>query len=549
MKTKTLKYITACLVSCGIVAAVTSCADWDDHYDPTTAQTANAQLTLWKQLQQNPQLSDFCQVLQQTKVFRNHKKTAVSYADLLDQGQTFTLVAPVNNSFNRDSLLQLVQTNQGDSIVEKTFIMNHLSRSTTSLGSEAASSPSVMLMLNSKHLAGNSQAIEGVAVTTPNIHARNGILHVALRPMPYRQNLYEALSFEPQLSSIGAMLRQYEHDRFDPDASVSAGIVEGVPVYVDSVVVEENTLLQRIGYINAEDSTYWVLAPTQQAWQKAFDEAAQYFQYDETVLKRDSIQQFWTLRALLDDAVFNYTEQQSPTDSLISVPYRANRNYNTTRRHVYHRFLKPFEPGGILYNTTQIPCSNGILYTTDQWPFSPTETYLRELWSEAEQVQYITADKDCSYNIRRLAADSISESGYLQIIPRTATANWDLTMRVNNTLSGTYDICAIILPKAVANPNNPDLKPNKFKATISYVDMEGKTQTFNCNNTQFQNDPLRVDTVVIAEAFQFPTCNYDQNDIKVTVKLQCSILARETSRYAREMFLDCIYLRPRKVNN
>ena len=122
-------------------------------------------------------------------------------------------------------------------------------------------------------------------------------------------------------------------------------------------------------------------------------------------------------------------------------------------------------------------------------------------------------------------------------------------MRVNNTLSGTYDICAIILPKTVANPNNPDLKPNKFKATISYVDMEGKTQTFNCNNTQFQNDPLRVDTVVIAEAFQFPTCNYDQNDIKVTVKLQCSILARETSRYAREMFLDCIYLRPRKVNN
>ena len=58
--------------------------------------------------------------------------------------------------------------------------------------------------------------------------------------------------------------------------------------------------------------------------------------------------------------------------------------------------------------------------------------------------------------------------------------------------------------------------------------------------------PLRVDTVVLAEAFQFPACNYDQNDIKVTVKLQCSILARETSRYAREMYLDCIYLRPRK---
>ena len=544
MITKLVKYIFACSVCCCITAALNSCAEWDDHYNPTDSQEAAAQQTLWKQLQQNPQLSDFCQVLQQTKVFRHHKKTAVSYADLLDQGQTFTLVAPVNGSFNRDSLLQLVQTNQGDSIVEKTFVMNHLSRSTTSLGTTSAASK--LLMLNAKHLVGDNHEIEGVSVTTPNIHARNGILHITSRPLPYRQNLYEAFSLMPQLSTIGAMLRQYEQDRFDPDASVSAGIVEGVPVYVDSVVIEQNTLLQRIGLIDAEDSTYWVLAPTQQAWQKAYDEATQYFQYDEKVLKRDSIQQFWSLRALLDDAVFNLSEQASPEDSLVSVPYRLNRNYNTTHRQVFHRFLKPFMPGGILYDTTPIACSNGILYTTNTWPFTPTETYFRELWSEAEQIQYITTDKDCSYNIRRLAADSISESGYLQIIPRTATSNWELTFRVNNTLRGTYDVCAIILPKAVSNPTNPDLKPNKFKATISYVDLEGATQTFNCNNTQFQNDPLRVDTVVLAEAFQFPACNYDQNDIKVTVKLQCSILARETSRYAREMYLDCIYLRPRK---
>ena len=68
---------------------------------------------------------------------------------------------------------------------------------------------------------------------------------------------------------------------------------------------------------------------------------------------------------------------------------------------------------------------------------------------------------------------------------------------------------------------------------------------FNCDNTQFQSDPARVDTVVLAEAFHFPTCNYDQNEVKVTLKLQCSILARETSRFSREMYLDCIYLRPR----
>jgi hypothetical protein len=142
-------------------------------------------------------------------------------------------------------------------------------------------------------------------------------------------------------------------------------------------------------------------------------------------------------------------------------------------------------------------------------------------------------------------ADSISEDAYLQIIPTTSTSNWDMTFRLTNTLSGTYDVCVVILPKSVSNSVNPDVKPCKFKATLNYVDLDGKSQTFNCGNTQFQNNPERIDTVVVAENFTFPACNYGQQDIKVSLKLQCSILPRETTRFAREMYLDCILLRPR----
>ena len=39
---------------------------------------------------------------------------------------------------------------------------------------------------------------------------------------------------------------------FDPDASVSTGVIDGVPIYVDSVVYERNRLLDAIGYLNAE---------------------------------------------------------------------------------------------------------------------------------------------------------------------------------------------------------------------------------------------------------------------------------------------------------
>lgn len=522
---------------------LTSCSDWDDHYEPDAASGSN--LTLWQQLQANSQLSDFCQVLDQTKVFRMHKKTSVSYAQLLDGGQSFTVVAPVNGTFNRDSLLQLVQTNQGDSVVEKFFVLNHLSRSNSSLNGEEQS----MLLLNSKFVKMANGKIEGVGVTTPNCHAKNGVLHVTEGPLPYEYNLYEALCDIPEFSSIGSLLRQYEEDYFDADASVSSGIVEGEPVYVDSVVIEYNKMLEYIGLINAEDSTYWVLAPTKAEWEQAWDEAKNYFVYDQSVLKRDSLQQYWTARALLDNAIFNMTDQLSVEDSLVSIRYLVERPYFASGKPVGHVFHKPFAAGGILDGAEAIKCSNGQLYKTPRWPFTPEQTYLREVWSEGESIALILSDKDCTYNPRRLVADSISENSYLQIVPRSSIANWDLTFRLNNVLSGTYDICAVLLPKSVANQDNPDMRPCKFKATINYLDETGAAKSFNCDNKQFQSNPERVDTIVLAEAFHFPVSNFGETAISFSIKLSCAILARETSKYAREMYLDCIYLRPRNENN
>ena len=534
MMNKNIKhFLVAGLVCCNIATALIACSDWSDHYDGSNI-TGEGNLTLWEQLESYDQLSDFREVLQQTKVFRMHKKTSVSYADLLNSGQSFTVVAPVNGTFNKDSLLQLVQTNQGDSVVEKFFVLNHLSRTLNSLTAEKKS----MMLLNAKHVEMGGNTIEGVTVNQANCHAKNGVFHVVSQPLPYQYSIYEALCDMPELSAIGQALRLYDEDYFDAEASVSSGIVEGVPVYVDSVVIERNTFLNRAGLIAAEDSTYWVVAPTADGWQKAWQEAEKYFQYDEKVLKRDSIQHYWTTYALLNDAVYNMTDQKSVDDSLISVPY-------TRLKPEYHVFYKPFQSGGILSQATPIECSNGVLYKTVEWPFTPEQAYFKELWSEAEQTSLITSEKECSYNIRRLATDSISEGSYLDILPRTSTANWDLTFRVYNTLSGAYDICAIVLPKSVANQVNPDLKPNKFKAYINYVDEAGDPQTFNCNNTEFTNDPERVDTIVLAENFHFPACNYDQNDIKISVRLLCSITARQTATYSREMYLDCIYLRPR----
>ena len=129
MNNKSIKQILLTgIVSCGIAASLTACSDWNDHYEGT-ADAGSAGGTLWQQMKANPQLSDFCEVLEQTKVYRMHKKTPVSYADLLNSGQSFTVVAPVNGTFDKAALLQQVQTVTGDSAVEKSFAMNHISRS------------------------------------------------------------------------------------------------------------------------------------------------------------------------------------------------------------------------------------------------------------------------------------------------------------------------------------------------------------------------------------------------------------------------------------
>ena len=518
--------------------ALTSCADWDDHYDPSLSGGGDA--TLWEQLKANPQLSDFCEVLEQTRKFRMHRKTEVSYAQLLDGSQAFTVIAPINGTFNKDSLLRLVDTARGDSMVEKSFVLNHLSR----MGTSMKVVPQTLRLLNGKSVILSESAIGDVPVIAANGHAKNGVIHVASHALPYDFNLYEALCDQPDLSEIGANLRQFEWDEFDPDASVSSGIVEGVPVYIDSVVHEHNRILDNIGLLNAEDSTYWVVVPTNEGWQKAWESTSKYFNYDTSYLKRDSLQRYWTNRALLDDAVFNMTDQKSVNDSLVSVPYLSWRRSYVKGKPIYHVFHKPFTPGGILYNTEPLQCSNGILYKTREWPFTPKQTFFKPLWTEGESTWLITDEKECVYSSIRVVADSISENAFLQIVQSSRT-NWEITFRLDNVLSCEYDICLIILPQTVLNPDATKLRPCKFKAAINYVDADGQENTFDCDDAVFTSNPEKVDTVMLAEAFPFPATNYGQSTNKLSLTIKCSIKTSERAKYSSEMLLDCIYLRPR----
>ena len=219
------------LIASVLSMGLASCQDeWDDHYGKT-ADAPNGTQSLYEVLSGRPELSDFCKVLDRAKVFSNCRITNVTYASLLDQDQFFTVWAPVNGTFNCDSLLEMCKTSQGDSLVELHFVKNHIARYSHSVDGKEKG----VYMFNGKTIQQTGDSFNGVAFRESNIAARNGVIHVLESSVPYYHNIYEALIGLPEYDHIGKFFRSYQVDELDESSSLPMGIVDGRTVYVDSV--------------------------------------------------------------------------------------------------------------------------------------------------------------------------------------------------------------------------------------------------------------------------------------------------------------------------
>lgn len=528
---KIYKVVAAALPLC-VLGGMSGCTGtWDDHYGEEADLPT---VTLLELIQKQPQLSNFLTLLQKTHVYNNNHATGVTFADLLGADQALTVWAPVNGTYNADSLLDLCQTAEGDSTVGQHFVMNHIAHNLFNMNEQTKEN---VQMLNNKYLPLLSNALYNATIVpeNSNLPAKNGLLHVVRDDVQYTYNIYEALTSMEEFAHFGRFLSHYEKQELDEQRSIVAGIVDGQKIYSDSVMMKENALFRVFDQIMSEDSAFLMLAPDATIWQTVYEEAAQYFNYG-AMPKADSISEYWATMSLMGDLVYNRNIQH-PQDSLFSTSFRA-------RDWPYHVYYKPLAADGLLAKSNfkdSLLCSNGYIYRLKQWPFTPKDLYFHPIITQGEREASIREYKDCTMNYRSVVADSVSGNAYVDIVPRTSTSNWQATFEIANTLSGTYDICAVILPKTTYNPNSRDFKPNKFVATLNYVDLDGEAKKQEYP-TEITNNPYVVDTVVIGR-FTFPTCNYQQTDVNVSLQLKCSIGNRQTS-YSREMYLDCIYLKP-----
>ena len=521
----------------GVGGFLSSCSDWDDHYENEAANSA--ELTLWDAIQQRSDLSDFAQVLEKTMVFRQHKKTPVSYADLLKGGRSFTLFAPVNGTFNKDSILSLVTTANGDSAVERFFIMNHLSQNLVS----ADGTEKNFRLLNYKNASFADNKVNNVGFRESNIHSKNGIMHVMDRQLPYMMTIYEALVALPQFKSHGEFLASYNEDEFNESASVSSGIVDGKKIYIDSVMIERNKLMDRVGRLNAEDSLYYVVIPTEAGWNKAWNTAFECFKYPKTNKDADSLQHCYAYCALMDDAVYSYYEQKAHIESY-AYPYPWINPLAYPGRQLYTYYDYPFSPTGIFGSAKErYQCSNGMIFASDEWVFNPTWTYNSYRSVEGENESSVISYTYCTMTKIDALGDSISARAFTHIKPSGGNSNWNVTYKLTNALSTTYDVYVRVLPKSVTGGENK--RPCRFTATINYYDEEGKEQHYTFNDgTPINTNPNIVDVVKVG-TFKIPTCNFGQGDGgQPSITLTCSIRANENAKYDRNFYLDEIRLVP-----
>lgn len=579
------KYIFSIIAA---AAAFTACQDdWNEHYDQQVDSAYGTQ-SLYEIIASRPELSDFRAVLDAAHLYAGNRISATTYKELLSQDQFLTVWAPVNGTFNRDSLIEMCKTNNGDSLVELHFLKNHIARYAQS---SVAGQERSFRMLNSKTISMDGSMYGDAQLRESNIASRNGVLHIINTPATYRYNIYEALYSLEEFEHVGKFLKSYQIDEFDETSSLAMGVVDGKTVYVDSVFYTWNRLLYTYGHIDSEDSTYWMLVPPANVWNKLYDEASTYYQYG-TIGKADSIHDYWTNYALLQDLVFNPHEQRGMRDSLCSTTWSSHLAGE------YHVFYDAFGKDGLMsWVKDSLICSNGTIYRLRDWPSSMKHSYFRKLVRQGEGMMYESFEatgKSLKLERRSSAGDSISSGGYISITPQTQYDKYYVTYEIPGVLSGCYDVCVVMLPKTVYNPkldpnvtaDKKQFRPNKFAVEINYTGLDGKeyvvksgsrysydpTQPgyyieaansdktvdflFDCNLSAstagpvtnrnaraFTNDPYRVDTIHLA-TMHFPTCNYDQQKITTRVKIQNAIDQQQTNTYNSEMYIDCILFLP-----
>ncbi|MBM6991824.1 MAG: hypothetical protein I3J02_00930 [Prevotella sp.] len=542
-------------VGLGCMAALltlASCSDdWDNHYNPVTTDASS----LWESISLESSLSNFAKVLK-----------ATGYDQRLSGSQTYTVFALNNDgltSTQADSLIAAYQTQKSagvrdnDNTVVRQFIQNHISLYRHPVSTQTSDS---IKMMNGKYAVLTPTSVGGNTFTVTNQLHSNGVLFTLGSQVKYFPNVFEYLGIDPNLDSIYQFVNSFSTYEFVESSSVPGGIVNGQTVYLDSVMRLRNKMLDVLGYLSQEDSTYWMLAPTNAEWSRMVTEFHPYFNYDNTVTNRDSMQETNTRLAILKGTVFSRTinPDKAFRDSAVSTSALSYQYRRILGTEPYYLFYHPFDADGIFAGAQQMECSNGMVLKSEDFRIKKEQTFFQTIKVEAEELsrQDTIIDAEQPLEVRTVQSgnafyDKISNNQFVELIASNTSTDPNhfpyptVMYSVPEVLSNVgYDIYVVVAPVQAYNPDaiDADTLPNKILGTLYYTNQDAKLQQRRLGI--FTSKAGVVDTIRVASNFTFPVCSYGLAKPSVKLRIQSQVGRNETAKYATNLRLDCVIFKP-----
>lgn len=533
------------------IAAMTACSDkWDDHY---TDGGTIANGTVWEAIEAQSDLTNFARVAK-----------ACGYDKILGGSQNMSVFAPTNNALSQqeaDDLISQYQAEKNNGVkdddnkVLKQFLKNHISLYRHPVSSLSNDS---ITMMNGKYAVLTSTSVGEMPLKESNLLKSNGMLFTIDGKIPYYPNVFEYAEQDNDIDSVYSFLKNYNRYVFDPSQSVPGNIVDGQIEYLDSVTIFHNEILSGIGYINREDSAYWMLAPTNSEWNRLTQEYENYFVYDRSVSKRDSLQYLNSRYYLLGSGIFNVNE--NPNIENIDTIYSTlagGRALSRGLMHIdynYYTYPNPSAPGGIFEGAEPVALSNGRILKTSDYRISKYQTFAQSNFVSAALTMYqdtiLNAEDPLTIRTVLPSNQFYNKTLYnmfAEIVPENSGVNPQVTFKFSGLLSNMgYDIYAVFMPAIAYDAQATDEQrlPSRLLSYITYNDINGKPVTSRISGT-FETTPDVIDSVLILSDYKFPTC-YMGSDSYVKLRIQSAVGNSQTSKYSRTMRIAGFYIRPHR---
>lgn len=242
-----------------------SCTDFSDYNTAPGESSLSAGQTLWQNIQSNPELSQFATIVKK-----------VGFDSNLDSPRFYTVFAPKNGTFNADSVLAL-----DDAIILKEFVKQHIVEYNHPVN-DAIEQKATLLSINAKSHSFSSTAYGDAFYTNDiNLPSSNGVMHIVGHNEGFYTNIYEYFEKVEGCDLFRDYVKQYDEQYIDETNSILGPPVHGKQTYDYIEYKHRNNVVNRTmnAQLESEDSSYTVLFPNDEAWQKSYDRISADYNY------------------------------------------------------------------------------------------------------------------------------------------------------------------------------------------------------------------------------------------------------------------------------